>query len=389
MKKIDEIYQIQLTYKRYSTRIAAARRRERPPQRDSRRAAWRGETRLSNIRGGKPGFSLLDYAFYDGAFTIGHATGSGRGNWNRGLYSWSPLGASIKPPDVEKFKADPKRASKIIKKAARYYGAALVGICELDERWIYAHDYRGREIVFEDVEEWYETEEKIVIPESHKYIIVPAVPMEFEEIKYAPMPMTPVSTMGYSRMAIVAGSLAEFIRGLGWHALPCGNDTGLSVPLAIEAGLGHAGRNGRLITWERGPMVRLCKVFTDLPLEPDETLDDGIIKFCEVCKKCARMCPTQALPMGERTFEGPSPSNNPGVLKWYEDGEKCSQFWNQVGSGCSLCFRVCPFTKPNTGLHRLVKWFIRNVPALNRFWVWCDDFFGYGKMGDPEKYWES
>lgn len=89
MKEIDEIYKIQPTYKRYSTRIAAARRRERPPQRVSRRAAWRGGTRLRNIRGGKPGFSLLDYAFYDGAFTVGHSTGSGRGNWNRGLYSWS------------------------------------------------------------------------------------------------------------------------------------------------------------------------------------------------------------------------------------------------------------------------------------------------------------
>jgi len=35
-----------------------------------------------------------------------------------------------------------------------------------------------------------------------------------------------------------------------------------------------------------------------------------------------------------------------------------------------------------------VKWFIRNVPQLNRLWVWTDDLFGYGKMSDPSKYWD-
>jgi hypothetical protein len=35
-----------------------------------------------------------------------------------------------------------------------------------------------------------------------------------------------------------------------------------------------------------------------------------------------------------------------------------------------------------------VKWFIRNVPQLNRFWVWADDMMGYGKMADPREYWD-
>jgi len=39
-----------------------------------------------------------------------------------------------------------------------------------------------------------------------------------------------------------------FIRNLGYEAIQCGNDTALSIPLAIDAGLGELGRNGLLIT---------------------------------------------------------------------------------------------------------------------------------------------
>ena len=129
--------------------------------------------------------------------------------------------------------------------------------------------------------------------------------------------MNAVSSMGYSRMAVAAGSIAEFIRGLGFHAIPCGNDTALSVPVAIQAGLGHVGRHGRLITWGRGPLVRIAKIFTDLPLSSSPVASGGIIEFCETCEKCVKRCPSKAIPSGSRTFEGPSESNNPGVLKWY------------------------------------------------------------------------
>ena len=70
--------------------------------------------------------------------------------------------------------------------------------------------------------------------------------------------------------------LAEFIRILGYKAIPMGNDTSLSIPLAIDAGLGELGRHGLLITPEYGPCVRLCKVFTDLPLEPDKPIQFGV-----------------------------------------------------------------------------------------------------------------
>ena len=70
---------------------------------------------------------------------------------------------------------------------------------------------------------------------------------------------------GYSMMVYTANLMAAFIRGLGYKAIPCGNDTALSIPLAMAAGLGEWSRMGLLVTEKFGPRVRLCKVFTDMP----------------------------------------------------------------------------------------------------------------------------
>jgi epoxyqueuosine reductase QueG len=142
-----------------------------------------------------------------------------------------------------------------------------------------------------------------------------------------------------------------------------------------------------LITWEYGPLVRICKIFTDLPLPQSPLAPEGIMEFCEVCEKCAKMCPSKSIPFGPRTWEAITEANNPGAFKWYCDAEKCLDYWNEVGSGCSICFRVCNFTKDKGVSHDMVKWFIRNIPALNKFFVWADEFIGYGKMSDPSKYW--
>jgi hypothetical protein len=78
-------------------------------------------------------------------------------------------------------------------------------------------------------------------------------------------------------MPIVAGSLAEFIRGIGYHAIPCGNDVALSVPIAIQAGLGHVRRHGRF--------ARVSPLASK-----------GILEFCDVYTKCAHECPSNSIP---------------------------------------------------------------------------------------------
>lgn len=177
---------------------------------------------------------------------------------NRSFYSWSSLGFTRKPDAVPRWEESPEDASRVVTKAVKFYGAVSVGFCELDWRWIYNHTWDGKEFVFENVEEGYVTDEKAVIPNSHKWIVAMTVPMDLEETMYTPTAMVPSGGMAYSRMHVLAGTVAEFIRGLGWHAIPSGNDMGFNVPRAIQAGLGHAGRMNRMITWERGPLVKIC-----------------------------------------------------------------------------------------------------------------------------------
>jgi len=222
-------------------------------------------------------------------------------------------------------------------------------------------------------------------------VIVIAVEMDYEVIKLSPALIAEATPAdAYSRMAYVAGRVAHFIRGLGYKAIPSGNDSALNIPLAIDAGLGELGRHGILITEKFGPRVRLCKVFTDLPLIPDKPIEFGVTEFCNSCKRCAEDCPGRAISSGEPTNEGPTVSNNSGAYKWYIDPEKCFQFWGQNdGGGCNNCIRVCPFNKSTGWLHDVSRFIVRNASWLDPLLVRIDELFGYGKKVKAEQFWRS
>jgi len=377
-RSFEENYPVRDVYKRHD------------PRKSTRQSSPRGyktqEGKKWRIEMGQPGFSLLDYAFRDAAYTANHQSNGEPEGMNKGYYSWSPLGVTNKPGGVPRWEADPEEAAKVIKKAAKYYGALDVRFTEVDERWFFSHTRDGKPIVFEDVETGFETEDKAVFPKSHRWVIVMTVPIDYEETQYTPTALFAAGGMAYSRMHILAGTVAEFLRGLGWNAIPSGNDLTLNVPVALQAGIGHIGRMNRVISWENGPLFKICKVFTDMPLPQSSQADHGILEFCNVCMKCSKHCPGDAIGAGPRSWEVP-PGANPGVYRWPCDEEKCRDYWDQVGTSCTVCYRVCAFTKKKGFVHGIVKWFIRNVPQLNRFWVWSDDKMGYGKMKDPSRYW--
>ena len=380
-KEFDDHYPTNEDYNRYNPKNKKSRKR---PEYGYMTKAGKKK----RIQDGLVGFSLLDYSFKDASY-LGDSTFDGkRTRMNKGYYSWKPLGFAELPEGVEKWKASPEEVNKVITKAAKFYGAVSVGFTTVDERWIHAQTRGGKEFVFEDVEEGYEDENKVVLPKSHKYMVVMTVPMDYEETMYTPTAMVASGGMAYSRMHLLAGCVAEFIRGLGYSAIPSGNDIGMNVPIAIQAGLGHAGRMNRLITWERGPLVKICKIFTDLPVQQSPMAHDGILKFCETCKKCSKYCPSGSITDKPMSFETPS-GGNPGIYRWYCDEDKCNEYWDEVGTSCTICFRVCAFTKKEGILHDFVKWCIKNVPVLNPVFAWADDMMGYGKMKDPRKYWDD
>jgi len=255
---------------------------------------------------------------YPGYF--GHLKGVG------GLYSWDEPVNPTKLPV-----SDPAQMSEHIKRVARLYGADLVGICEVDQRWVYSHYFDIQTGAYGELDL------------SYKYAIVMAIKLDWKMLAKSPgFEASAAAALGYSRMAELTSSLAKYIRSLGYPAVPSGNDTAQSIPLAIDAGLGELGRNGLLITPQFGPQQRLCKVFTDLPLKPDQPIDFGIQSLCEECEICARACPARAIKFGERTVEPTSISNRRGILRWPVDVEKCYQFWQENGTDCSNCIAVCP-----------------------------------------------
>jgi reductive dehalogenase len=267
-----------------------------------------------------------------------------------------------------------------IKRVARYLGADLVGIARLDMRWVYSHHY------IRDTGE----SQPVEINERYKYVIAIASEMDNNMIKTAPTALSWAEYRRiYSRMALLVSSLAQFIRQLGYGAIPSLNDTALNVPIAVDAGLGGLARHGLLITPQFGPRQRLCKVITDLPLEPDEPIEFGVTEFCSVCHKCARECPGQAISYGESTAEVSSISNNPGVVKWPLSAEKCREYWSKIGTDCSICIRVCPFNKDKGWLHDTARWLIEYAPWVDRTMVWLDDRMGYGKYSSPNVFWNA
>ncbi len=340
------------------------------------------------------GWTQLDEALNEAGWAVDNkfASGSENGQPHSMAYAWDER---IRRQKVT-FK-DPADASKKVKKAARYLGASLVGITNYDPLWTYSElikeKFEREDISREDGPPEYE----IFTPEfpfEPKSAVVMAVEMDYRTIALSPSELEGAATgLGYSHMCEVGYSVATFIRALGYRAFANGNDVSLSIPYAVAAGLGELGRNGMLITREFGPRVRLVKVFTELKLAPDHPISFGVWDFCKNCKRCADACPSKAVSDGEPTLEGKTISNNPGVLKWYIDPEKCIQFWRDNGSDCANCIAACPYNKLATWPHRLsTSVAALPVAPLHSFLSKLDKQVGFGNIDNLKEnasFWED
>ncbi len=299
-------------------------------------SSWAGYMRMYDekvldiISEEKLGYSRIDFALAYASWIV-HDAFEGGFSWKKiKLYRNPTATTGIDWTKMEYNVDDPHKMSSHIKRVARLSGASLVGVCRLNRNWVYA-----------DVD----------LPMNFENVIVVAVEMDAEGIASSPAaPAAAATGVGYSKMAFILALMGEFIRNLGYEALQCGNDTALSIPLAIDAGLGELGRNGLLITPQHGPRVRLCKIFTDLSLAPDKPIEFGVREFCKKCRLCAEKCEGDAISTDdEPRFEAACRSNNPGALKWYVDAEKCYLYWCENGVDCSTCIKVCPYNLASSG----------------------------------------
>ena len=377
---------------------------------------------------GRKGFDQLSKAITGGAWALS-ASGAGPmpgavGDY--GLMCWDnnedkfPMALMDNNfVHKEKYKFESKQQARdAIKRAARLYGADLVGITRRDERWDYAKQFNpvppvARKLFpmgpkqFEQLQQlggenmkkamashtpdkWLYGWEKAGF--APKTVIVMAFEMDYEAISTAPSEISSAATAeGYSRMTKIAHQMAVMIRQLGYKAIPCGNDTGMSVPYAIAAGLGEGSRMGQLVTYKYGPRVRVAKVYTDFDfVEYDKPITFGVFHFCKSCKRCADACPSKAItfdkePSFEPTHEYKDNAyfNAVGVKKWYLNAKACFRYWSESNTDCAACITSCPYNKPDYWHHRLVEKLNSLMPgAVHDIMREMDILFGYGNTFD-------
>lgn len=266
------------------------------------------------------------------------------------------------PVIIEKSMVDPAVLTKFLLNWIKKLGALDVGICLMkDEHW-YSHKGRGEEYGNK------------IIPE-HKYGIAFTVEMNQEMVNAAPSASIVMeSSQQYLESGKIAIQVAKFIRNLGWEARAHidGNYRVICPLVAHDAGLGEIGRMGLLMTPKQGPRVRIAIVTSNIPLvDSSYKSNDSVIHFCEICKKCADVCPSSSISFNDREIIN-------GSLRWQINSESCFTYWCTTGTDCGRCMRSCPFAHPDNFLHHVVRWGVRHSWLFRHLALKMDDLF-YGR----------
>jgi epoxyqueuosine reductase len=331
---------------------------------------------LANWRAGK-GFRQLDYAFRNATWHVADVFAEMYEDDDRRDGFLDPLSMLRDGAEDRLDCGSPADAAKLLKHAAKTAGADLIGVTGYDERWTYTERFSAAT----------GQAKPNPLPAEVDTVIVIGQAMDVRLIETAPSALSGAATgMGYSQDAVVLLTLAQFIRNLGYTAIASMNDTSLAIPYAIKAGLGEYGKHGLVITPEFGTSVRFGKIFTDMPLAKDRPIEFGVAAMCNICNACSKACPSRAIPDKAPSTVRHNKSNIKGIRKWSIDGEKCFSYWSKINSDCSVCVRVCPYTRDYTQ-RRNRAWLRLADSPLRRLALRLDRKFGGGKRVMAETWW--
>ena len=274
---------------------------------------------------------------------------------------------------------NPQANAEAIKALSYFLGSDLTGICEIPRYAWFSHKEDGKEI-----------------QPYHRYAVVMLVDQGYDTMEGASGDdwMSGAQSMrSYLRGAEIAGVMAELLRGLGFPARSQTNADSdvLHIPLVLWAGLGELSRIGELVLNPFvGPRFKSVVLTTDMPLAVDKPIDFGLQHFCNNCLKCARECPCDAIPWGDKVMFN-------GYEMWKPDVERCTRYrlTNSKGSACGRCMKTCPLNKvvdsDGAILTRTASWLGVNAMWLKPLMVpiatWLDDKLGNGKRNLVKKWW--
>ena len=396
-ESIDDIYEISSTYKRMDQKKTIFSRAfwDSPiaePQGLFKSFYGKFLGLLPNSMNSEPGFSPIAHAL-DVASWAGENTGAPMSSG--GIRNYGPSNnweLHSNPTAAEKYNFESRSEARTnVKRASKFLGADLVGIAPYDERWVYSKWYDFSKTIYDENKK--PVHEDAKFPFEVKSVIAVAFEMDHDALKAPGYISDSAVGLEYSHMTEVTHRIAVFLNHLGYKAIPCGNDTAMSIPIAAQAGLGELSRMGILISEKYGPRIRLAKVFTDLEMDYDKPNTFGVQDFCKKCMKCADACPSKSISLDQEPTIEPKTgciSNHPGVKKWYQNQDKCLGQWEKLGTGCTLCVSVCPYNKLDTWVHDVAKLAV-GVPVGRDIARQLDDAFGYGKVKaeNVEKFWSG
>jgi ferredoxin len=281
--------------------------------------------------------------------------------------------------DIAPNTEDAEANSKAIKSLSYYLGSSVTGICKIPEYAWYSHRQDGSRT-----------------DPYNKFAVVMLIDQgqsTFDGASGHDWISGSQSMRSYMRGGEIAGVMATHIRQMGHAARPQTNVDSdvVQVPLTLLAGLTEQSRIGEsALNPYLGPRFKTVILTTDLPLVVDKPIDFGLQKFCDSCLKCARECPVNAIPYGEKVMFN-------GYETWKPDSERCTRyrFMNDKGSACGRCIKTCPLNKNVTldgpllvqigswlGVHAM--WL---KPVMAPFAAWLDDKLGNGNPVPSKKWW--
>jgi reductive dehalogenase len=284
-----------------------------------------------------------------------------------------------------KHSGTPEENLRTITNAVRFFGGAEVGVLEMTaniKKLIYS-DY-----VWENVDQAYETDDKKVIPNKAKWVIVWTSLQPTGITKTQPAGANG-STLSYTRMYKIAAEMHAFLHALGYqHVDGTSSTLSPSAPFGMLSGVGEHSRACMNITSVKyGNTIRgMNRLITDMPLAPTKPVDEGVFRFCQTCGICAEACPYNAMPTGKSRWDS----------EWADENEMNNYIGGFDGfrlsllrcPRCRACQAACVF---NSGDKSIVHTMVRATQAVtsvfNGFLTNMHKAFGYD-IKNPNDWWE-
>ncbi len=173
---------------------------------------------------------------------------------------------------------DPRVLTRHIKAVGFFLKADVMGTCRVPKSAYYSHDKQGSpiDVTYENAivivmrKEW----SAMYASKGHDWI------------------GNPISFQAYQHLGLVAETIANYVRRLGWDASAqygpsfVNRYSVLMPPLLLAAGIGEVSRAGIILDPFLGLGFKAAAVLTNMPLIPDKPIDFGVFTGQELKRMC-------------------------------------------------------------------------------------------------------